>query len=293
MPTYVVAGATGRVGSVVARELLALGATPRVFVRSESAAREWRGRGAEAAVGSLDDAAALSEALRGVTGFFTLLPENVPPDDFHGARRRMADAIGAAVKAADRPRVVMLSALAAVLPEGSGPAKDLHYCENVLRATGAPVAVLRACYFQENVGAAVQTVLHAGVYPNFLGNADRAIPMIATRDVGRFAADALVTWPALNATVDLFGPTYSIRHVAERLGAALGRPAQVVDVPPDEHVRALVAGGVPPAIAPILAEMFASVAAGRIAPASDRRLTGRTPIDEVIRACAERLPLKS
>jgi uncharacterized protein YbjT (DUF2867 family) len=292
MRTYVVAGATGRVGSVVARELQTLGGTPRVIVRTDSAARDWRDRGAEAAVGSLDDAAFLSDALRGVTGFFTLLPENVPPDDFHGTRRRMADAIAAAVKAAGGPRVVMLSAIAAVMPDGNGPAKDLHYCERVLRATGAPVTVLRACYFQENVSAAVPAVLQAGVYPNFLGNADVEFPMIATKDVGRFAADALVTWPALNSTIDLFGPRYSIRQVAERLRAALGRSVQVADIAPAEHVPALVAAGVPPPLAAILAEMFAAVANGKIAPASERRLTGRTPIDEVIRACVERLPLE-
>jgi uncharacterized protein YbjT (DUF2867 family) len=291
MHTYVVAGATGRVGSVVARELLALGAKPRVIVRRESAAREWRERGAETAVGSLDDAAFLAEALGGANGFFTLLPENVAPDDFHGARRRMADAMAAALKAVGGPRVVMLSAIAAVLPDGNGPAKDLHYCENALRATGVPVAALRACYFQENVGAALPAVLQAGVYPNLLGNADLEFPMIATKDVGRIAADALVTWPALNSSIDLLGPRYSIRQVAERLGAALGRSIQVVDVPPAEHVRALVAGGVPAPLAEILSEMFAAVAAGKIAPASEGRLTGRTPIEDVIRSCVERPPL--
>lgn len=293
MRTYVVAGATGRVGSVVARELQTLGVTPRVIVRAESAARDWRDRGAEAAVGSLDDAAFLSAALAGASGFFTLLPENVPPDDFHGARRRMADAMAAAVKAAGGPRVVMLSAIAAVLPDGNGPAKDLHYCERVLRATGAPITVLRACYLQENVAAAVPAVQQAGVYPNLLGNPDLEFPMIATKDVGRFAADALVTWPAINSTIDLLGPRYSIRQVAERLGAALGRSVQVVDIPPAEHVHALVAAGVPAPLAEILAEMFAAFAAGTIAPASERRLAGRTPIDEVIRACAARLPIKS
>lgn len=283
MRTFVVAGATGRVGSAVARELLAIGVRPRVIVRTEGAAGEWRGLGADAALGSLNDSAFLADALRGADGFFTLLPENVPPDDFHAARRRMADAIAAGVRASGVPRVVMLSAIAAVLPDGNGPAKDLHYFERALRATGVPAAVLRACYFQDNVAGVIPAAARDGIYPNLLGDADLEFPMIATGDVGRFAADALIAWPALNSTIDLFGPRYSIRQVADALGAALERPVRVVDIPPAEHVPALVGAGVPPPLAEILAEMFAAFAAGKIAPSASRHLTGTTTINEVIR----------
>ena len=287
MGTYVVTGATGRVGSVVARELLVRGETPRVIVRTDAAAREWRDLGAHIARGSLDDAMFLADALRGADGLFTLLPENVPPDDFHGARRRMADAIAEAVTASGAPHVVLLSAIAAVLPNGNGPAKDLHYCENRLRRSGAPTTVLRACYFQDNVASVLPAAMHAGIYPNLLGSSEIAFPMIATRDVGRLAADALIG-PAANETIDLFGPAYSIRQVADRLGAALGRPLQVVDVPPHEHVPSLVRAGVPQPLAEVLAEMFAAFAEGKIVPAGDRSLAGTTPIDDVIGECLAR-----
>ena len=288
MPNWVVAGATGRVGSVVARELIASGATTRVIVRSEAAAREWRERGAEAAVGSLGDPAFLSGVLHGSEGCFTLLPESVPREDFHGARRRMADAVAAAVSASGVPRVVMLSAIAAALPDGNGPAKDLHYCENRLRATAARVAVLRACYFQDNIAGVLPVAAQSGVYPNFLGDADVEFPMVATRDVGRVAAETLSAASPAGGTIDLLGPRYSIRQVATLLGGALGRPVRVVDVPPAEHVPSLVRAGVPEPLAVILAEMFGAVAAGMIVPSAERRIVGTTTIDQVIRECVER-----
>lgn len=71
---YVIAGATGRVGSVAARALLAASSEVRVLVRRPSDADEWEARGAEARIAALDDCAALTEALRGCAGFFTLLP---------------------------------------------------------------------------------------------------------------------------------------------------------------------------------------------------------------------------
>ncbi len=293
MPNWVVAGATGRVGSVVARELLAFGATPCVIVRREAAAREWGQRGAEAAVGALDDPAFLSGVLRGAEGVFTLLPESVPPEDFHGARRRMADAVAGAVSASGVPRVVMLSAIAAALPDGNGPAKDLHYCEKLLRATASRVAVLRACYFQDNVASVLPVAARSGIYPNLLGDADVAFPMVATRDVGRVAAETLAAASPADGTIDLLGPRYSIRQVAALLGAALGRPVQVVDIPPAAHVPSLVRAGVPEPLAAILAEMFAAFAAGKIAPCAERQVMATTPIEQVIRECVERLGTKS
>ena len=79
--------------------------------------------------------------------------ENVPPHEFHEARRRMADAVAVAVAKRGVRHVAMLSAIAAVLPDGNRPAKDLHYCENRLRACGATLTAVRACYFQDNVAS--------------------------------------------------------------------------------------------------------------------------------------------
>jgi uncharacterized protein YbjT (DUF2867 family) len=268
-------------------DLLARREATTVFVRDGKRAVEWRRRGADAAVGSLDADAFVSETLRNASGFFVLLPENVPPDDFHPARRRLADAIARAVTTSGVPHVVLLSALAAVLPEGNGPAKDLHYLEQQLRATGATVTTLRAAYFQDNVGAVMAAAQQTGVYPNFMPSADAAFPMIATADIGRFAAAALVDPPGRSEIVDLLGPSYSVNQVAERLGTAIGRPLQVVDVPTARHVAALMDAGMPPQVAEAVAELFALLAAGRIAPAGDRQLMGTTTIDTVIAACLQ------
>jgi len=282
MAKYVVAGATGRVGSVVARELLNRNHAVTVIVRDETRGPEWAQRGADVAVGSLDDRAFVAAVVRDASGFFTLLPESVPPEHFHGTRRRMADAIASGACDGGVPHIVMLSALAAVLSDGNGPAKDLHYAERQLAARAQQLTLLRACYFQENVASVIPAAQHSGVYPNFLASADMAIPMIATRDIGRFAAQALLAPAPGGEIVDLFGPAYSIRQVARALGAALGKELRVIDVPPSRHSEALAEAGVPRPIANAVAEMFAAFNAGLITPQGDRSLVGTTPIDEVI-----------
>jgi uncharacterized protein YbjT (DUF2867 family) len=104
MSTFAVAGVTGRVGSTVANELLERDHGVIGIVRTAVRAAAWSTRGGSPAVGSLDDQQFLAETLRGVAGFFTLLPENPFDADFHGTRRRIADAVAGAVREAGVPQ---------------------------------------------------------------------------------------------------------------------------------------------------------------------------------------------
>ena len=97
MSTVAVAGVTGRVGSVVAEELLARGQEVVGIVHTAARAAAWSTCGGTAAVGSLEDQGFLTQTLRGVAGFFTQLPENPFDPDIRGTRRRMADAVAGAV----------------------------------------------------------------------------------------------------------------------------------------------------------------------------------------------------
>jgi uncharacterized protein YbjT (DUF2867 family) len=288
MSAYVVAGVTGRVGSIVANELLARNEHVRGIVRDTSRGAAWSARGGEAAVGSLDDPEFLTRTLRDAAGFFALLPEDPFAPDFHGIRRGMADAMSVAVRASRVPHVVLLSAVAAVVADGNGPAKDLHYFESSLRSTGTNLTIMRACWFQENIGAVVPAANHAGIYPNLMFSADAAFPTIATRDVGRIAASLLLSPPPASEVVDLVGPAYSARDLADALGKLLGKRLQVVDVPAPARIDALVQAGLPLSFASEVVELYECFEAGRIRPQGDRALTVTTTIQETLPALLAR-----
>jgi uncharacterized protein YbjT (DUF2867 family) len=194
----------------------------------------------------------------------------------------MAEAIAAAVTSSGVTHVVMQSAIAASIAEGNGPAKDLHYLENLLRAACPKVTILRSAYFQDNVAGVLTPAKQAGIYPHFMPADDASFPMIATKDVGKFAADVLLLPRDHTEIVLLLGPAYSARDVASSLGAALGKPLQVVGIPPAEHVGALVGAGLPQQLAEAVAEMMAAFRNGLIVPSGDRQLVGTTSIDQVI-----------
>src|SRR5262249_26784267 len=79
---YVVAGVSGNGARVTADELVKRGKPVKVVVRDAKKGAAWSARGAEVAVASLDDAAALGKALRGASGFFTLVPPSYTEPDF-------------------------------------------------------------------------------------------------------------------------------------------------------------------------------------------------------------------
>jgi uncharacterized protein YbjT (DUF2867 family) len=279
---YVVAGVSGNVGSVVADELLKQGKPVRVIVRDKAKGAPWAARGAAVAVASLDDTAALTAALQGATGFFTLIPPSVAQPDFLAYQRRVSDATASAVKASHVQHVVLLSSVGADLPDNTGPIKGLHYLENAVRATGAKVTALRAGYFQENLATGLGPAREHGVYYSLIGTPGYPFPRVATGDIGKAAAEALLTPPAKSQVIDIHGPSSSEMDLIEKLGKALGKPVQLVTVPPEGRVAALTQAGLPADLAALYAEMLAGFDKGAIVPRGDRLVQGTTTLEETI-----------
>jgi uncharacterized protein YbjT (DUF2867 family) len=282
MSKFVVAGVTGHVGSVVARDLLAGGDTVTVVVRDEKKGADWKARGAQLAIGSVDDAAFVAATLKGADGFFTLIPPHYASGDIYTAQRKSADSLAAAIKQSGVPLVVLLSSVGADRADKNGPIKGLHYAESKFRETGTKLVALRAGTFQENAAGAIAAAKQAGIYPNFLPSADSPAPGVATRDVGHAAAQLLKSPPARSEVVDVLGIPYTSRQLAEKIGKLLGKTLNVVDIPPAGHAAALKQAGVPGDVAEAFAEMYAGFSAGLLAPKGDRAISGTTAIDEVL-----------
>lgn len=280
---YVIAGATGRVGSATAKNLLNEGKAVRVLVRRRSDADEWEAQGAEARVVHLDDRAELADALTGCAGFFALLPFDLAADDLDDHAARLIASIAGAVADANVPHVVMLSSTGADLAEGTGPITGLYGLEQALRATGTVLTALRSGHFQEKVSDVVEVARETGVYPVFATSADVPLPMVATADLGAVAAQALQSPPDVSEDVDVIGPSYSERAVAALLGEALGRELQVATLPERARVSALVEAGFRPHIAESLAELYRADEQGLLAPRGDRMVRVHTPVETTIR----------
>ena len=129
---YVVAGASGNTGRVVAEELLARDQKVRVVGRQAQKLSPLVSNGAEAFEVDLQDTPTLTRALTGAKAAYMLIPPDPASPDFLAYQKRIADSIARAVADSGIPYLVFLSSVGAEHPEGTGPIKGLHYAEVTL-----------------------------------------------------------------------------------------------------------------------------------------------------------------
>jgi len=202
---YAIMGVTGQIGSVIGRTLLAAEQPIRAVVRDAGKAQVWADRGCEIALANIEDTASLTTAFRGVQGVFVLVPPNFDPaPEFHEAHA-IAAALRTALEAARPARVVYLSTIGAQASQ-SNLLTQHTIIEATLSELPMPIAFLRPSWFMENSSWDVAPARELGVIPSFLQPLDKAVPMVATSDIGKVAAALLQeTWSG-HRVVELEGP---------------------------------------------------------------------------------------
>lgn len=229
---YLICGVTGRTGAATAEALLRAGLPVRVMVRTAAQGAPWAARGAQVAVAELSDLAALTEAFTGVAGAYVLSPQQYQREDLFTWADQLADNIARAGVAASVPKLVALSSVGADRASGTGWIAMNRALEQRLSAIGVASTFLRAAYFMENWAGLVAYAASSGSLPSFLAPTQRALPMVATADVGSAAAALLQQQWQGQRVVTLAGPVdYAPDDVAAAVGAALGRPVGVAVLP--------------------------------------------------------------
>jgi uncharacterized protein YbjT (DUF2867 family) len=281
---FVVAGATGHTGSVVAKKLLETGKGVRALVRDANKAASLAAAGAEVVAVDMRDQAALGRAVSGAEGVYLLSPPEQAPHDFVAERKALTEKQVATLAAAKVPHVVLLSSVGAHLPDGNGPIRTLYTFEQQLRAAGVPSSFVRASYFVENWGAVLHPVKQDGVLPTFIA-ADRATPMVSTKDIGTTAARALLDGPRGFRAIELAGPTDPTpRQVAAVFSKLLDRPIQVVEAPLDAVVPTFTSFGFSQNMAELYREMYEGIANGRVDFESPNPVRGSETLETTLGA---------
>jgi uncharacterized protein YbjT (DUF2867 family) len=189
---YVITGASGHTGTVAAKTLLARGHSVRVIGRNAERLKPLTSHSAEPFLCDLTDSARLTQAYQGAQAVYTLIPPDIESDHYRAFQDRVSDAIATAVAGAKVKFVVSLSSIGADKADKTGPVVGLHNLEEKLnRIEGVNVLHLRAGYFMENTLAQVGPIrtMGAGAGPV---RPEVKLPMIATRDIGSAAAEALL-----------------------------------------------------------------------------------------------------
>ncbi len=224
---YAITGITGKVGGEIARNLITHGQSVRAVLRDRAKAADWAAKGCEVAIAEMENAEQLAAAFSGVEGVFILPPSEFDPEPGYPEAKRVIDSVTRALMTARPQRIVCLSTIGADAPHDN-LLTQRTLMEQSLSAIGLPVTFLRPGWFMENALWDVASARDEGVVRSFLQPADKAFPMVATRDVGRLAADLIrQNWTGTRI-VELEGPArVSANDLAQAFTVAVGRPVGV------------------------------------------------------------------
>ena len=285
---FVVTGASGNTGSVVADQLLASGQKVRVVSRDPKHLAPFVQRGAEPFAVDLADTAGLARAFEGARGVYVLIPPQMDAPDFRAYQEKISDSIAAALEAAKVSYAVALSSIGADKPAKTGPVVGLHSFEEKLnRISVLNVLFVRAGYFMENLLAQVGIIQNFGMMAGPV-RGELRLPLIATRDIGTYAADALgkLNFSGKQSRELLGQRDVTYDGVAGIIGKAIGQPGlRYQQLPAAQLKPALTQMGMSPNMADLLLEMADSLNSGYMAALEPRSPQNTTPtsIEEFVR----------
>ncbi len=283
---YAITGASGRTGSAAAKALLDRGLPVRVILRDPTKGAVWHDRGAEVAIADLADVDAMTAAFADTSGAYIVSPQQYGRGDLFERAIVIAETVEEAVRRAAVPRVVALSSVGAGEDHGIGWIAMNRSLERALGRLPIPVAFLRAAYFMENWQPMIQQAMSTGRLPSFLAPLHRAIPMVATADIGLIAADVLQQEWQGQRVIDLAGPAdYFPADVASSLSHQVGRNVDAVAIAEEDWAAALDGAGMSNAAFKGFVEMTRGLNSGHIAfgnSVGHERISGTTSLDHAI-----------
>ena len=232
-------GATGTVGSVLARKLRARGVAVRALVRSPDRTAELVGLGVELAVGDFGRRESLTRALQGVDAAFLLGPAD-------------ADQVAhetAFIDAAAEARVRLLVAHSAVGadPEARGLSGRHGRVEQHLARSGVPHIVVRPTQYMDILLHWVPPIARTGALVMPLVDPEARVNQIDVDDIADVEANLLLGGGKVGATYTPTGPellTYG--EIALRISRGLGVAIPLIVASPDEYRRGQLRAGARP-----------------------------------------------
>src|SRR5579864_4169492 len=273
-------GATGHTGKIAAEELLASGEKIRVIGRTAEKLQPFVAKGAEPFVGNVIDAEAMTNALRGATAAYIMIPPDVKQKSLRAYDTVVIESLYTAINNSGLRHAVVLSSVGAQLAEGTGPVAGLHELEETFkRLRDVNLLFLRPAYFMENLLNSVAVYKNMGFFASLIKD-NVKFPMIAARDIGQRAAAEL---RALNfkghQVKELHGQRdLSMNECAAIFGAASGKPdLKYMQAPAMMAKPAMIQAGMSSDFVVQLIELSNAISHGKLTMLEPRTAENTTP----------------
>ena len=275
--TIFVTGASGQLGQLVIKHLLARGVTHnRIIVgtRSPEKLAGLAAAGIEVRKADFEDPQGLSEAFKGVGTALIISTDALDGADTRLKQHR--NAVSSAVAAG----VKRLAYTSMPNPDSSllTFAPDHLETERTIKATGLPHVIFRNGWYHENLLRSLPNALKSGQWHSATEGGRTSY--VAREDIAEAIAAALVTSTSDSRTYTLTGrEALSNEEIADLARLATGKPLAVVHVTDEQLVTGLNAAGIPGIFISVLVSIEAEVRAGNLSIVTDHleSLIARSP----------------
>ena len=266
-----ITGAGGTVGSEVLTQLKMTDFQFRAAFFSSEKADRARANGIDAVVIDYNQPDTLRAAFESCDSLFLLGPNDLKQTELE------INAVEAA-KHAGVKHIVKQSVLGAV-GESYSLAKIHGPVEKAIVASGLAWTFLRPNSFMQNVKTFMGESIRAES-TFYSASADARVSHVDVRDIAGVAVEALTTDHHAGKAYDLTGPdAFTYDEIAAQLSAATGRPITHVSLTPAELKSAMLAGGMPEALADRMLDLERYFREGGASSVSEdiKLVTGNNP----------------
>ncbi|MEJ7646185.1 MAG: NAD(P)H-binding protein [Chryseolinea sp.] len=266
----VVTGSLGNISKPLTKELVENGHDVTVISSNVEKKNDIEALGANAAIGSLEDADFLTSTFEGADAVYTMVPPSNyfnPELDLISYYQRLGDNYAKAIKSASVTRVVHLSTIGGHLDQGSGILIGAHNVEGTLNKLAPAVSIthMRPTSFFYNLFGYLDMIKNQGFISANYGS-DKVIPWVSPIDIAAAIAEEIVKPVSDKRVRYVASEELTGNETARILGDAIGKPDLKWKLISDEETLAsLQAIGMNKTIATGLVELYACLHNGQLA----------------------------
>jgi uncharacterized protein YbjT (DUF2867 family) len=264
----IITGSLGHISKPLTEALVQKGHTVTVISSKPDKQKDILALGANAAIGSVEDADFLASTFTGADAIYTMVPpvnyfnSDINPMMYY---RKIGTNYAKAIQHSGVKRVVHLSSIGAHLEKDSGLILGHRAVEDILnKLTDVAISFMRPAGFYYNLFGFIPMIKNQGFIAANYGAGEKLI-WVSPVDIAAAIAEELET--PINggkvryvASDELTGD-----ETAKILGEAIGKPdLKWILIPSEQWQTGLIAAGMNPQAAAGLVEMFASQHSGAL-----------------------------